>query len=47
VVYGGVACVYGKVFAGELREPKPECSKNSKHLLVVDKLMPMVARVWF
>jgi hypothetical protein len=47
VIYGGIVCVYGDVFAGKLGEPKPECGESSKHLLVVDKLVSMVAKVWF
>jgi hypothetical protein len=47
VIYGGIVCVYGNVFAAKLGEPKPECSESSKHLLVVDNLVSMVARVWF
>jgi hypothetical protein len=47
VVYSSVVRVYGDVFVGKLGEPKPECGEGGKHLLVVDVLVPVVARVWF
>jgi hypothetical protein len=47
VVDRGVVCVYGDVFAGKLGQPKSECGEDGKHLLVVDVLVPVVARVWF